>query len=411
VRPTVLVITTPQWLSMARLSMTLADVGCTVKALCPASHPLRKTSAVQEAYEYRALVPIASLLEAIERSKPDIIIPGDDLAVQHLHQVYYRQLKNGESGADICALIERSLGAPESFPIVYARSEFINLAEQEGVRVPKTKAIADIQELKEWGSQMGYPSVLKANGSWGGDGVRVVRSQREAEHAFRRLQAPPMVARVAKRVFVDGDTTLLGPLLSRHRSAMSAQAYIAGREATSLVVCWQGAVLASLHFEVLCKQDATGPACVVRVKNDPDMISAAGTMVRRLNLSGFVGFDFMLDNQTGNAYLIEINPRATQVAHLRLGPGHDLPAAFYSAITSGTVRETTKVTENDTIAMFPQELLRNPGSAFLRSGYHDVPWEQPGLLRDCLRPRRKWSGLFSPKKWNRFFSEAWLPKS
>ena len=49
------------------------------------------------------------------------------------------------------------------------------------------------------------------------------------------------------------------------------------------------------------------------------MKAAARAIVRHLGLSGMCGFDFVLD-ATGAAHLIEINPRATQVNHLRLGP-------------------------------------------------------------------------------------------
>src|SRR5277367_6638419 len=115
------------------------------------------------------------------------------------------------------------------------------------------------------------------------------------------------------------------------------------------------------------------------------MAAAAEKMVRRLQLSGMQGFDFMLEAESRAAYLIEINPRATQVGHLSVGAGRDLPSALVSAITDTPVAAAPKMTENDTIALFPQEWLRDPSSAFLRSGYHDVPWGEPELLRACVR--------------------------
>jgi hypothetical protein len=391
--------------------MALGNAGYTVKAVCPPDHPLSMIQGAQETYTYRGLSPLTSFEQAIDLAKPDLILPGDDLAVQHLHQLYYRELSNGRAGSNTCELIQRSMGAPESFPVLYSRSKFINLAEEEGVRVPKTREIRTIQELRDWGGLSGFPMVLKANGTSGGEGVRIVRSECEAERAFQRLQAPPMLAVVAKRVLIDRDTTLVGPLLSRRRAIVNAQTFIPGREATSLVACWNGAVLASLHFEVLCKQDSTGPASVVRMIEDAGMVSATAKMVRRLNLSGLHGFDFMLEAQTGNSYLIEINPRTTQVGHLRLGPGRDLLAALHAAISGTVSQETASVTEHDTIAFFPQEWLRNPGSTFLRSGYHDVPWEEPGLIRQALRKQRKWGAWFSEKKLYQAFLEARLPRS
>jgi hypothetical protein len=78
--------------------------------------------------------------------------------------------------------------------------------------------------------------------------------------------------------------------------------------------------------------------------------------------------------------LIEINPRATQVGHLVLGAGRDLPAALCAALTGVAETPAPRVTANDTIALFPQEWTRDPRSPFLQSAYHDVPWDEPELL-------------------------------
>ena len=265
----------------------------------------------------------------------------------------------------------------------------MQLAEEEGVRVPKTEVIATTDDLERCAAQMGFPLVLKSDGSSGGYGVRIVRTYEQAERAFRKLQAPPLLARAAKRALVNQDTTLVWPSLFRERFVVSAQAAVAGREATSTVACWNGAILASLHFEVLKKHDSTGPSTVLRLIENAEMSFAAEKMVRRLGLSGVIGLDFMLETQSGDAYLIEINPRATQVGHLALGPGRDLPAALYAAISGNSVQESPKVTASDVIALFPHEWLKNPESQFLQSGYHDVPWQEPQLIRACVGTRRK----------------------
>jgi hypothetical protein len=384
--------------------MALANAGCTVEAVCPGRHPLAKTSTVRKVHTYRGLFPTTSFAAAITSARPDLIVPGDDLATRHLHGLYDRERRRGKAGALICELIERSLGAPESFSVVYSRARFIELAQKEGIRVPKTATIGNIDDLKEWEHQSGFPAVLKTNGSSGGYGVRIVRTLKEAERAFQELQAPPLLARVAKRSVVDQDLTLIWPLLLRRRLVVNAQTFVVGREATSLAACWKGAVLAGLHFEVLNKQDPTGPASVLRLITDADMSEAAEKIARRLNLSGLHGFDFMLEAHTGKPYLIEINPRATQVGHLALGPGRDLPAALYAAVTGYAVQESPSVTEKDTIALFPQEWARNPESPFLQSGYHDVPWGEPELIRACVRRRRKWAAWYAEQKWVQAFS-------
>jgi hypothetical protein len=374
--------------------MALANAGFTVEIVCPRRHPVSKTKVARKIHRFRGLAPLRSLIAAITDAKPDLIVSGDDLATRHLHRLYERERQNGKE-SPICALIERSLGAAESFPISYARAAFMEMAEQEGIRIPKTGVIGNRDDLKEWIIRNGFPAVLKANGTSGGVGVRVVRTVDEAERAFRLLQAPPRFLRAAKRALLDDDLTLTSPALRREKFVVNAQAFVDGKEATSAVACWNGTVLAALHFEVIKKTSSTGHATVVRSIEDPGMSAAAEKIVRRLHLSGVHGFDFMLEEQTGNAYLIEINPRATQVGHLALGVGRDIPAALYAAVSGEAVQLAQKVTEKDTIALFPQEWIRDSESPLLRSAYHDVPWEEPELVQDCVINRRKQSTWYS----------------
>jgi hypothetical protein len=348
--------------------MALHRAGCMVDAVCPQGHPLRKTRAVQRAYAYYGLSPRRSLARALADSQPDLIVSGDDLATRHLHNLYAAEKRRGN--ASLGALIERSFGDPGSFPVVSARAAFMDLAAKEGVRVPATAVVRNLDELKAWIARAGLPAALKADGTSGGDGVRIVRTLAEAERAFAKLHAPPLLARALKRALLDDDNTLLWPSLARQRPVVNAQAFIAGSEATSALFCWQGSVLASLHFEVINKASSAGHATVLRLIENPEMQAAAEATTRRLRLSGIYGLDFMIESETGNAYLIEINPRATQVCHLRLGPGRDLPAALHAALCA-------------------QSAAAN--------AYHDIPWEEPELVQDCVSNRQKQSGWYRRK--------------
>jgi ATP-grasp domain len=330
------------------------------------------------------MAPLASLADAIIATNPSIIVPADDVATRHLHQLHDRERRHGRSSSPICALIERSIGAPEGFPVVEARAAVMALAEEERVRVPKTEVVATFADLGKWLTRTGLPTVLKADGTSGGTGVRIVQTLEEAEKAFRELRTAPPSPRTRLQTLLRQGKALVWPPLLRRRTVVNAQAYVTGCDAISEVACWKGTVLASLQFEVLCKQYTGGPASVLRAIDNAEISLAIKKVVRRLDLSGLHGFDFILDEQTGNAHLIEMNPRATQVGHLTLGPGRDLPAALYAAASGMPLRTAPRITENDTIALFPQEWIRNRASAFLESGYHDVPWEQPELVRACV---------------------------
>ena len=101
---------------------------------------------------------------------------------------------------------------------------------------------------------------------------------------------------------------------SEHYSA----AFIPGVPANRAVLCWHGEVLAGLSVEAVKTAHATGPATVVRILDNAEMAEATGHVVRCLGLSGFVGFDFILERTSGRAFLIEMNPRPTPICHFSL---------------------------------------------------------------------------------------------
>jgi hypothetical protein len=155
-------------------------------------------------------------------------------------------------------------------------------------------------------------------------------------------------------------------------------------------------VLASITGIVLEAVGRNGPSSVVQLSDDRNISSAIHKIVAELQLSGMLGFDFIIEERSGDAYLIEMNPRATQMGHLALGDGRDLAAAIAGVFIGRQVRAAQSVTKNDVIAFFPQEWLRDAKSPYLKNAYHDVPWDQPALVRACLEETfviRAWSAL------------------
>ncbi len=398
-----LIVSTIDAPAPARLGIALTNAGWTVECVCPTRHVLMETRVIRRTHRYKGLSPLNSISHAIEVASPSLILPTDDLAASHLHELHRQGESRGKEGKRICGLIEESLGEKESFATIASRVAFLQVARDQGIRVSEFASIRDLAGLKGWTQRVGFPCVLKADGTSGGDGVRIVKSSTEARRAFRALHAPPLLARAAKRALLDRDATLVWPAILRRNHPVMAQAFVAGSEATSLMACWKGEVLAALHFEVINKQDAGGPSTVLRLIENPEMKEAGEKIARKLKLSGLHGLDFILESGTRNAYLLELNPRATQVGHLTLGPGRDLPAALFAAVTGGVVRPAPKLTEKETIALFPQEWTRDPESPLLQSSYHDVPWDEPEFVR--YYARKHW------KRGDRKFQQEWIEQA
>src|SRR5690349_1085263 len=272
-RPRVLLTTTNRWPLPARLAIRLAKLGCDVFALCPLpGHPALRTRSAVRVFSYDGLRPLRSLHNAISTATPEFIIPCDDRAVRHLHELYVRARVSGENREEnLISLIEYSLGAPESHGIVSCRNELIRVAALEGVRVSATRRIECVDDLRAWKAEQSFPWVLKADGTWGGGGVRFVYSMEEAEQSLDELLCPPSAASLLSSLLLNRDRSWrLGTLRDKGRR-VSVQAFVHGRPANCAVVCYRGQVLAGIGVEVISSQDAKGPAIVVRVLENSEM--------------------------------------------------------------------------------------------------------------------------------------------
>ncbi|MGA2349519.1 MAG: ATP-grasp domain-containing protein, partial [Terracidiphilus sp.] len=223
--------------------------------------------------------------------------------------------------------------------------------------------------------------------------------------AFETLNVPPHFVRAIKRALVDQDKTLLIPWFKRRRPVVNVQGFLPLNDATITVACWHGEVLASICVDVLRTWKPKGPASVVRLIDNENMLLAAQKLARRLHLSGLCGFDFMLERKTGRAHLIEMNPRATQTCHLPLGTAHNLPAALAAAVAGRAIPNSVSITERDIIALFPLEWQNDSASPFLHSGYHDVPWEEPKLVQACMESRMRSGGWLTYDNLNRLLAQ------
>jgi biotin carboxylase len=262
----------------------------------------------------------------------------------------------------------------------------MSVAKAAGLPAPETAELHTSQDVDRWLSQTGLPTVLKVDGSWGGNGVFVVESRAEAHRIFGKLSQPCPHWVALKRRIVNRDPYWL-PEARRHiAGAVSAQTYIKGSPGNCAVFCWNGHVLAGIAAEVLETRHPCAPATVIRVVDRPEMLHAARTLAARLRLSGFFGLDFMIDSETDVSRLIELNARPTPLCHLRLGPGRDLVGALIATLSHLPVSEIM-VTTSDVIAYFPDAIRVNAGK--LPAGaYHDIPTGAPALVAELLR--RPW---------------------
>jgi len=386
--PKILLTHTLHWPNAARLATSFHDIGCDVQVLCRKTHPALKLRSVRRGYLYNPFAPLRSLRVALEEADPDLVIPCDDQAVIELHQLYNVIGRSRYSSRRIRELIECSLGRPESYESVITRSHLATVAGSAGALLPPTEVVASETQLRDWLCREGFPAVLKADFTSGGSGVMVIHNERTAADGFRKLSRRSSLARAHGALGLKFDPYLVRQRLLGVKPKLSVQSLIRGKLANCAVACWQGKVIAGIAVEVLATQNPTEHATVVRVVAGREMLGVAELIVNSLGMSGFCGFDFVIEDNSGRAFLIEINPRATQINHLALGEGRNLPAALRARIADEPIHSGRAVTDEKIIALFPQEWLRDPQSKFLNDNYHDVP-KEPELLKYYSKPKPK----------------------
>jgi predicted ATP-grasp superfamily ATP-dependent carboligase len=391
VKPTALLLTSYRWPSSARIGMSFAEAGWNVEALCPRGHVFESTRSVGRLHRLHFFAIPSSIRRAIARSQADLLVPCDDLVAGHLHQ-----MAATDSSSEFAALVNRSLGNAASYRDLYSRSRMAALATENGVAVPETEVIGSGGDLEHWIERDEFPFVLKVDRTSGGYGVRIVSTPAEARAAFAAISVPIDFPRALKRALVDRDTTYLMASLKRPRPVVNAQRFITGEEITCTCACWKGRLLACVVLRVLKTSSRVGCASVVQVHENPRVLEAVEKLIGRLQSSGIYGFDFIVDQATDQPFLLEINPRATQTTHLRTSAG-SLASALKAALV-GSDDALEPVYENgDTIALFPQERLRDPASDFLRSARDDTPWSEPAFVQACLeRPKPTVCGRVFP---------------
>ena len=309
--------------------------------------------------------PLPFLARVIKESGADFLVPTDDLAVWLLHAL-------AEEFPAMGTLIERSIGTSRSFPLVRSRHQLLGLARNLGIVVPASHRVHTIGELEAFAAIASLPLVLKKDGTFAGGGVRVLKEKAAVAGQYAQLtMQPPWPAQWKQRLLRRNPAAFLS-LPSLGEPQISVQAYIEGTMANAMFVADRGRILGSVLAQVVASKGKTGPALIIRLIEDKRMEMAGSLLAEALGLSGFFGLDFILQAGTSVPFLIEMNPRCTQLGHISLAGQPDLAGILWSHWTGCEAPEQGDASLGKLIAFYPQALELGLDSAFLRHARYDV---------------------------------------
>ena len=390
--PTVLLTTTCWWHFASRLALSMVEAGCRVSAICPRGHSLHFVPHMEGIFYYPVWRVSSVLSQIILTVEPSIIVPCDDRAVLHLHRLHEVERRKG--GGQVARIVEQSIGASGSFSTVVGRQALIERAGKYKLATPPSQSLRCLEDIDKFVTAHGFPIVVKLDSSWGGNGVVIAKTLQEARSAFQRLSRPCPFWLALKLRLVNRDPYWLPDVLRRSPGVISTQKFIEGRQANCAVFCWQGRVLAGTAVEVLLTQNPRAPAAVVRLADQSEMLRVAKILVADLQLSGFIGLDFIISGDTNVHFLLEMNPRATPLAHVRVKAGGDLVGALCEAL-SWRKLSTAQEIESEIIAYFPFDTQGHTEHDGLGTPHCDIPIGAPALVAEMLRESWRNRGLLA----------------
>jgi carbamoylphosphate synthase large subunit len=224
-------------------------------------------------------------------------------------------------------------------------------------------------------ARIGFPVYIKTSFSWAGLGATFCGSSTDvanaAEAALRPNSWSPM-------------RSAIRALLNREwyptNAPVDVQKAIVGVPAMYNCIALCGRSLAGFAGMRHRSGSASGPSSVVWLGAHPRIADASNEMIAALGASGFINFDYMIEEDTDEIYLLECNPRPGQVSHLGPRVDVDLCAALARELRGEAPNESAPENGGEVIHLFPQEWIREPRAVVGLGKNLDVPLDDPKLL-------------------------------
>lgn len=368
-----------------RLPKVLIEAGFEIASLSRPNSLLYSTRYLQRRFRLNARrfapIMLGDLERAYRNFRPDIIIPCDERAALLVRYWAAKERKAaGHLSPELLSCLARSLGELGTLDSRALKSETQSVARSLGLRTPDEVAVETSSEARKAAASFGYPVVLKLSHGAGGHGVRICRNQAALDEAFAAFEAGRSPIKAFRRRLLRRDWF-------PSRTNIVVQQFIAGTPAMTCAATVSGKTVGVISAFAAQTSRATGPASVVRFAPHAGMVDATAAMIGAFGATGFISFDFVVD-AAGQEYLLECNPRPTHILHLGGLVEVDLPGRLLDAL-NGNIPENPQVVGDAErkVAFFPNEWRRDPNSSALSESHHDVPWDDPELIKAMLRKR------------------------
>jgi predicted ATP-grasp superfamily ATP-dependent carboligase len=378
------------WLGAARLPAALHRAGFEVVVLCPGGSFMSMTRFVNRRLEMRGRVEANAISKTIWQEVAEqgttAIVPVDTRAVEFMH-AFAAAVQQGTfaqtPGVDkFQAALERSLPPVEHLEAAREGAAGHAAAVELGIPALPQARVTSVDEAITFAGEHGYPLVLKSGGGGAGgaaalatpagEEIAICTDEAELRAAHEKLtmplsHPPPPPKPLVIEVFVDG------PQLSH------------------VFVARGGRILAGLtRLKVKSYPNPHGPSSVVRVVDVPKVADHAARFAERVRYNGFGSLQCVVDPASKSPQFVEFNCRPVPMHHLgEEAVGIDWCKAWHAELDGQSPPTFAGPIFKRQVALFPQEWMRDPQSKYLTTNaLHDVPWDDPGLLKGYVELRK-----------------------
>lgn len=193
-----------------------------------------------------------------------------------------------------CAIFAPSI---ELLNILHDKFQFLDLARDHGISVPRTVVLGKKAELDEFAK---LPKI--------------------DDEALEELVYKRVFSRFAEGTLVKPSLEQLNSVVPTSRDKWVAQEFIAGQESCCYAVAVDGQLTAISNY-LPVHRAGRGAGTYFQPVISPTIEAFVRSLVAATNYTGQISFDF-ITNKDGATYVIECNPRATSGVHL-LEPSAD----------------------------------------------------------------------------------------
>ncbi len=212
----------------------------------------------------------------------------------------------------------------------------------------------------------------------------VAENADEARQAFAALTEEATRSARAMQWLRIGDKSAFTRLRCLSSPKLTSQSFVSGVPANSMYACAQGRILGEVQARVIASEGKKGPSLVIQLMEDARISRAGAALAEALQLSGFFGLDFMLDAETGEPLLIELNPRSTQLGHIALANQPDLAGRLWAHWTGNPLPPSGSAELGRTVCFYPKGEQFTRETASLPGCRPDVAAHEAPLLRSLI---------------------------